>query len=414
MSRSQAYHQNLVLVTVPPGNITGLYYITIANFSHSTTWKDLKSFVSQVCEVDFCLIYDPTAGFVRVKGLENFEKAYKFLDGNTLHYRCLQADARNRDQSTVVKLPPNDYHAIMLNGPQRGRVVEDPSDPQPAPDTYYAYPTNPDPVDTMGRNSECTSPIQYTTDQTWPSYPAYTTTPQEYPPTTLPYQDLPVAQPFSGTTLYPNPGETYYPGPSGSNTTEGYYPAPPPQEFFDPSSSLTNEFSSLSLSYPRSSDLILLENRKIILLNLDKRRLDQSYISSLLSTFCPPAYSTAIEQIEIPISSRSRENKPKGTAFITFSSAEVAMGAVDCLNGVAFGGRGLTARLAEGIPAGRDGKKNRGVMEEQKRERRRERRGGGGDGGGERKEEGAPVVVDGSRGRPVIVNGSRRERGGRA
>lgn len=90
------------------------------------------------------------------------------------------------------------------------------------------------------------------------------------------------------------------------------------------------------------------------------------------------------------------------------------MGAVDCLNGVAFGGRGLTARLAEGIPAGRDGKKNRGVMEEQKRERRRERRGGGGDGGGERREEGAPVVVDGSRGRPVIVNGSRRERGGRA
>ncbi|KAK0674268.1 hypothetical protein QBC41DRAFT_52391 [Cercophora samala] len=355
MSRNQMHHQNLVLVTVPPGSVTGLYYITIGNFSHSTTWKDLKAFVSQVCEVDYCLTYDPTAGFVRVKGLDNFEKAYKFLDGNTLHYRCLQADDRNRDSPTVVKLPPNDYHAILLlKDQQRGRVVDDPSATQPAPDPYYTtYPTNPNPAD-MRRNSECTSPIQYTTSPNWPAYPAYTTTAtQEYPPipTSNPptlYQDLSPPQPsfpIPNPTAYPlTTAETYYPSPNNNNTSNAeYYPNPPPsnQDYspaYYPPTNTTNTTTTTttpttatitsltstdfgSLSFPPTSDLILLENRKIILLGLDKRRLDQPFVSSLLNTFCPAGYGAAIEQIEIPISSKSQ--KPKGTAFITFGEGVV-------------------------------------------------------------------------------------------
>ena len=48
--------------------------------SHSTTWKDLKAFTEQACEVDHAEVYPPTSGFVRVRGLANFEKAFSKLD----------------------------------------------------------------------------------------------------------------------------------------------------------------------------------------------------------------------------------------------------------------------------------------------------------------------------------------------
>ncbi|KAL2257028.1 hypothetical protein VTK26DRAFT_759 [Humicola hyalothermophila] len=110
MHRNQHHSQNLESVTVPPGNETGWYYIVVANLSYSTTWKDLKAFAEQACEVDHAEVYPPTGGFVRVRGLANFEKAFKHLDGNTLEYRALQADDRNRTEPTVVKLARTDYH----------------------------------------------------------------------------------------------------------------------------------------------------------------------------------------------------------------------------------------------------------------------------------------------------------------
>ncbi|KAK4179684.1 hypothetical protein QBC36DRAFT_361384 [Triangularia setosa] len=429
MSRSQPHHhQGLVLVTVPPGCATGLYYITIANFSHSTTWKDLRTFVSQVCEVDFCQTYDPTSGFVRVKGLENFEKAYQFLDGNTLHYRCLQADARNRDQPTVVKLPSTDYHAIMLlKEQQRGRVVDDPSALQPAPEPYYTYPGS-YPAD-MRRNSECTSRTQYGTDH-W-NYPAYTNS-QDYPAmTTSPttpalYQDL--SSSFSNP--YSNPGGL---GPYYNNSSSSPYFLPTTTNLSS-ISTLTSDFSDLSFdphAYPPSTStpqppteapVVFLENRKIILLGLDKRRISQARVADILATFCGDTVPGQVERIEVPISQKS--GKAKGTAFVTFGSAEIALGAIECLNGVVVGEKRVTARMAEGVAAV-DG--SGGSVEEQKRERRKERKAAGGGSGlggnnGENNKEGAPVVVDGSRrkgareGAPVIVDGSggRGGRGGRA
>ncbi|KAK4204467.1 hypothetical protein QBC40DRAFT_261660 [Triangularia verruculosa] len=451
MSRNQArHHQNLVLVTVPPGCVTDLYYITIANFSHSTTWKDLKVFVSQVCEVDFCLTYDPTSGFVRVKGQENFEKAYHFLNGRTLHDRCLQADGRNRDKPTFVKLPPNDYHAIMLlQEQQRGRVVvDDPSATQPAPDQYYSYPASSSPPD-MRRNSEYTSPTQYTTTTTnhW-NYPPYTTTTTN--------SDYPTS-PSTTTTTY---------NPDLSSPSYSYQTVGAPDSYYTTSSSpythpttanlppiintpLTTDFSDLSSFHPlptNNKPVVTVEYRKIILLGLDKRWVSPSNVADLLTTafgggdLLTDGDGGQVERIEVPIGSKSKE--AKGTAFITFASAGIALEAIDRLNGATVGERKITARMAEGVAASRDGKggyatrgggssnSSKKMLEEQKRESRREKKaqglggsgGGNGGNGGGGWEQMPPVVVDGSRGKgggaregaPVIVNGTsgwwRRER----
>ncbi|KAK4106243.1 hypothetical protein N658DRAFT_482155 [Parathielavia hyrcaniae] len=129
MHRHHQHNRHLETYTVEPGTETGLYYILVANLAHRTTWRDLKAFASQACEVDHAEVYPPTSGFVRVKGQVNFEKAIRYLDGNTLEYRALQADGRNMNQPTVVKLPPGDYHAERIRRGGSVRVVDEPDSP---------------------------------------------------------------------------------------------------------------------------------------------------------------------------------------------------------------------------------------------------------------------------------------------
>ncbi|KAK0732863.1 hypothetical protein B0T21DRAFT_413016 [Apiosordaria backusii] len=478
MPRNQPQNQNLVIVTVPPGSVTGLYYITIANFSRNTTWKDLKEFVSRVCEVDFCLTYDPTAGFVRVKGLENFEKAHKYLNGNTLHDRCLQADARNRDQPTVVKLPPSDYHAILLLKQQHtGRVVDEPSAPQPPPvDPSYSYPgnnNNNNPAD-MRRNSEYTSPTaQYASPTDHWGYPVYTnnqdypayTNSQNYPAVTSPvttssgYQDFSSSFSTAGSAgVYPPYGSPGGAGPSYydnngnavvSSSPTYFHPTTTNMTNLPSMTTLTNDFSDLGFNhhshphaaaaaaaaghhpdpYPNpppttttTSDqpqtpVVALENRKIILLGLGKRNVSETSVLDLLATFCGGVESVAgqVEKIEITIGRKTGE--AIGTAFVTFRSAEVALGAIKSLDRAVMWGRMVTARMAEGLVSGEvsaAGGVNHLVALEKRERRRLERmERSSGSGGGK---EGAPVVVDGSRrgkererereGAPVIVDGS--------
>lgn len=56
--------------------------------AHKTTWKELKAFASQACEVDHAEVYPPTSGFVRVKGRANFEQAFS-ESNNPVYHRLL-------------------------------------------------------------------------------------------------------------------------------------------------------------------------------------------------------------------------------------------------------------------------------------------------------------------------------------
>ena len=68
---------------VPAGNITGVYYIVVAGLPWACSWQRLKDFARNLqpdgkcIEIDHAMVYpDSTDGWVRVKGRENFLKAF--------------------------------------------------------------------------------------------------------------------------------------------------------------------------------------------------------------------------------------------------------------------------------------------------------------------------------------------------
>lgn len=72
---------------VPAGNITGVYYIVVAGLPWTCSWQRLKDFArnqqpdGKCIEIDHAMVYpDSTDGWVRVKGRENFLKAFSEFD----------------------------------------------------------------------------------------------------------------------------------------------------------------------------------------------------------------------------------------------------------------------------------------------------------------------------------------------
>ena len=73
----------MALVQVQPGNVTGIFYIMVANLPWKCSWQKLKDFARDQqadgtwIEIDHAHVYPDgtTSGWVRVKGRENFNKA---------------------------------------------------------------------------------------------------------------------------------------------------------------------------------------------------------------------------------------------------------------------------------------------------------------------------------------------------
>ncbi len=102
---------------IPPGDETGEYYIAVAGLPWNCSWQKLKDFArnqqpdGSYIEIDHAMVYphNQTDGWVRVKGKENFLKAYGtpqplmrtmtditvHLNGGKLEHKALLADGRN-------------------------------------------------------------------------------------------------------------------------------------------------------------------------------------------------------------------------------------------------------------------------------------------------------------------------------
>jgi hypothetical protein len=111
---------------VPAGNITGVYYIVVAGLPWACSWQRLKDFArnqqpdGRCIEIDHAMVYpDSTDGWVRVKGKENFLKAFsedilftgetlpltfsEHLNGGILDDRSLLADGRNETETQTLR-----------------------------------------------------------------------------------------------------------------------------------------------------------------------------------------------------------------------------------------------------------------------------------------------------------------------
>ncbi|KAM0482836.1 hypothetical protein ACHAP7_003937 [Fusarium lateritium] len=73
--------ENTVQADVGPGDETGIYYITICNLPFGTSWQQLKDWTRTACVVDHIEVFQSsTSGWVRVRGRENFERAWVFAN----------------------------------------------------------------------------------------------------------------------------------------------------------------------------------------------------------------------------------------------------------------------------------------------------------------------------------------------
>ncbi|KAF5650404.1 hypothetical protein F52700_374 [Fusarium sp. NRRL 52700] len=99
-----------VQADVGPGDETGIYYITICNLPFTTSWQELKDWTRTACVVDRIEVFQSsTSGWVRVRGRENFERAWALLNGGVFKGRSIIASDRNRKHSIKIKelaVPP--------------------------------------------------------------------------------------------------------------------------------------------------------------------------------------------------------------------------------------------------------------------------------------------------------------------
>ncbi|KAI1180379.1 hypothetical protein F4777DRAFT_313182 [Nemania sp. FL0916] len=144
---------------VPPGNITGYYYIPFANLPWHTSWQELKDHIRTVCSVERVEINDNnTGGHVVLKGRANFDAALgmvvqqhscqsvwkstnstlELLNGGAFNDRALIADGRNADSWVLVMrhmdYPPPSPQSPMAtsnatNSSQQPSVLLDNSSP---------------------------------------------------------------------------------------------------------------------------------------------------------------------------------------------------------------------------------------------------------------------------------------------
>ncbi|KAK4044618.1 hypothetical protein C8A01DRAFT_11909 [Parachaetomium inaequale] len=422
MHRSQHHNRNLAAYTVKPGPETGLYYILVANLAHRTTWRELKAFASQACEVDHAEVYPPTSGFVR------------FLDGNTLEYRALQADGRNLNQDTVVKLLKTDYHAERIDRGEPVRVFSEPDAPAPGPTEPFSQGTGAAMGSPYSDYQGSASPAFNMTDAQWgyvtsPSYvagggyqpaPAAPLTPPRsmayqavtasshgfipqaaigpsplvYRAVTSPtpasaqaavtqYQYADPAAYYSQGAAYDTSGGPGYAGfvqPAGrSSSGHAYvtgYDWPPSEPIRSPPAAdqILDDNTSSSSSRPA----VIIEQRKILIRDLERDGLSDAVVTNLLVQHAGiGATPGQIERLELPI---NRDGRARGTAYVTFSAAALANAAVAALDGSKVGAaaRKLSARLVvEGVsPDGLDSHSTSG------RSSRRLAGGGGGRSGG--------------------------------
>lgn len=336
----------------------------------------------------------------------------EYLDGNTLEYRALQADARNMNQATVVKLMPTDYHAMRIMRGDNGRVVSEPGDP--APDAsgsfsqgagtamgspYLSYHGNGSPSFSMADTQ-----WGYVTSSSYSAAGGYQPAPAAplTPPSSLAYQPVAVSNHGLMPQVAVGPHPTAYhaiaspaPAPAPARPTQyqysdaaGYYPSgttysargPGYAGFVQPA--VNNSSHAYSTgddwpadaipsppqdqipSYDNTRPTVVVEQRKIIIRDLEREGLSEAVVTNLLAQHAGVGGTPGqIEKLELPF---NKDGKARGTAYITFGTTELASAAVAALDGRKMGARRLSARLVvegvspDGFDSGRSGRRHAG------------------------------------------------------
>ncbi|KHN95144.1 Nucleotide-binding, alpha-beta plait [Metarhizium album ARSEF 1941] len=92
------------MADVEPGHKTGVYYMPICNLPFGTSWQDFKDWLRVDCDVDHVeLFQSSTSGWIRLRGEENFNKAWSRVKKEYFRNRAIIASDRNRTEPIKIK-----------------------------------------------------------------------------------------------------------------------------------------------------------------------------------------------------------------------------------------------------------------------------------------------------------------------
>ncbi|KAJ4391462.1 hypothetical protein N0V93_005079 [Gnomoniopsis smithogilvyi] len=287
----------------------------------------MKDYVRQVCDVDHVEIFQKsTSGWIRVKGRENFDKAYERLNGKEFNGRAIIADGRNSVSPILVRDLKVSARELM---PQRFAQGG-------ARDGYSM---------SMSSSGFMTSPeTSFSQGHVAGGYDPYST-------------GFPPPPPYGYGTVQQSFVSTYHPpssdGPQAMYTASAAYAVQPTtyHDYYPPSTSaLTTQMSNLAIGNYSSGGgggagggggggVIYTEQRGVHIRDIS-RRASEDQIRKMI---CDVTESEAslIEMIKIPV----QDGTPRGHAFIHCRSASLAKCLVDHFHGHEFKGRKLQARL---------------------------------------------------------------------
>ncbi|KAH7267202.1 uncharacterized protein BKA55DRAFT_589651 [Fusarium redolens] len=327
-----------VQADVGPGDETGIYYITICNLPFATSWQELKDWTRTACVVDHIEVFQgSTSGWVRVRGRENFERAWGLLNGGVFKGRSIIASDRNRNHSIKIKELAAPPQAVLSQTPQYQHTPPSPyvlptpvaMSPQysATPGQYYitSYP----PGNSSRFANQSFSNPSYAQQ---PPVTVSTNTPATYaaasPGSYYTYNDtstrfLPLKpSTFSYSPQYQHEGSQLALPYRGISEHPGYYP--------------NCSFSSGEPSY--RSEYVVPETRKLCVSPFPQ----QAQADEVKSWVQRKVDQDKIESIEIPKNNDS--NYLRGYVFVVFENVSAANIAVEQFNKARFQGRRMIAR----------------------------------------------------------------------
>ncbi|RGP81605.1 hypothetical protein FLONG3_337 [Fusarium longipes] len=320
-----------VQADVGPGNETGIYYITICNLPFGTSWQQLKDWTRSACVVDHIEVFQSsTSGWVRVRGRENFEKAWGLLNGGIFNGRSIIASDRNRNHSIKIR---------ELAMPQQGTQIQVPRyPPAPVPPTRHVLPV---PM-TMAQPYSMTPEQYYMTGYSSTNGPRFTG--HSIPPPGYTHQQSvtvtttaslrPAAYAVIGPgSYYAYDLDTYAPQyqAEGTQFTLPYH-CPDEHSDFYPESSFPSEESTHKTEY------VVTEPRKLHVSPFPQ----QARADEVKSWIRRKVDKSKIISMEIPKNSNSRYLR--GYVLVVFDSVSAANTAIEQLNKARFQGRRVVAR----------------------------------------------------------------------
>ncbi|KAG6008586.1 hypothetical protein E4U21_004226 [Claviceps maximensis] len=127
MSRPRYLEKKMMMADVEPGEKTGIYYMPICNLPFGTSWQDFKDWLRVDCDVEHVeLFQSSTSGWIRLRGEDNFNKAWSRLKKEYFRNRAIIASDRNRKECIKIK-EVVDSRMATFTTPVRWEVVAIPA-----------------------------------------------------------------------------------------------------------------------------------------------------------------------------------------------------------------------------------------------------------------------------------------------